>query len=219
VHDPTTGEVIERSFTARRTSKHHVVCQSADRSFPTKLGLCDVIVTDPPYFDFIAYSDLSLLYRAWLWSDAKDGSLGGRPIYPVGDDPVADFATRLGRAFAKSSAALKPGGSLTFTFHSTNPDAWQALAGALRKAKLWVTAVFPVWADARAAAHGHPGNCEWDVVFTCRSANTGTPPVLDTTVEGWCEQLHQDGPAGNDLINFNLGLDAARQANTKGINT
>jgi putative DNA methylase len=217
VHDPSTGQITERTFTARRTTKHHVVCQSADRGFPTKLGPCDVLVTDPPYFDFIAYSDLSLLYRAWLWPDADDGSLGGRPIYPVGDDPVAEFAGRLGRAFAKATGALRAGGTLTFTFHSTNPDAWRALADALRKAKLWVTAVFPVWTDARAAAHAHPGNCEWDVVFTCRPAGTGQPPFIDATVEEWCQLLGEAGPAGNDLINLNLGLDAARQANMRGI--
>lgn len=219
VYDPATDKIAERMFTARRASKHHVVCQSADRSFPAKLGPCDVIVTDPPYFDFIAYSDLSLLYRAWLWPDGADGSLGGRPIYPVGDDPVAGFADRLGRAFAKAAGALRPGGSLTFTFHSTNPDAWRALAGALRKARLWVTAVFPVWTDAPAAAHGHPGNCEWDVVFACRPAGTGEPPVLDAEVEQWCEELGQDGPTGNDVINLRLGLAAAREANTRGSST
>ncbi len=216
VHDSETGEITERIFTTRRPSKHHVVCQSADRSFPARLGPCDMIVTDPPYFDFIAYSDLSLLYRAWLWPDAEDGSLGGRPIYPIGDDPVFDFAGRLGRAFTMATRALKPGGSVTFTFHSTNPDAWRALAIALRKAKLWVTAVFPVWTDARAAAHAHPGNCEWDVVFTCRPAGTGKSPTIEATVEDWCQQLGQEGPAGNDLINLNLGLDAARQANMRG---
>lgn len=215
VHDAARKQIEERSFAARRRSRHHVVCQSADRSFPKNLGECDAIVTDPPYFDFIAYSDLSLLYRAWLWPDAEDGSLGGRPIYPVGDDPVKDFAARLGRAFAKASGALRPGGSLTFTFHSTNPDAWSALSGALRRARLWVTAVFPVWTDARAAAHAHPGNCEWDVVFTCRIAGVGASPALSATVDEWCATLGQDGPAGNDLINLSLGLQAASEANTR----
>jgi putative DNA methylase len=216
VHNAESGEIEEKTFTARRASRHHVVCQSADRSFPQKLGRCDAIVTDPPYFDFIAYSDLSLLYRAWLWPDAEDGSLGGRPIYPVGDDPVEDFATRLGRSFGKAASSLKDGGSLTFTFHSTNPDAWTALSGALQRAKLWVTAVFPVWTDARAAAHAHPGNCEWDGVFTCRPARAGKPPRLATTVEQWSAALGTDGPAGNDLNNLSLGLQAARDANTKG---
>jgi adenine-specific DNA methylase len=217
VYDPATGRIVDQTFRTRRACKHHLLCQSADRSFPTDFGSCDVIVTDPPYFDFIAYSDLSLLYRAWLWPRSEDGSLGGRPIYPVGDDPVADFAGRLGRAFAKAAEALETGGSLTFTFHSTNPDAWRALARALQKAHLWVTAVFPVWTDARAAAHAHPGNCEWDVVFSCRRASDGRPPALDTTVEAWCEQLADDGPSDNDLVNLRLGLDAAYRANTGGL--
>jgi adenine-specific DNA methylase len=170
-------------------------------------------VTDPPYFDFIAYSDLSLLYRAWLWPNQEDGSLGGRPIYPVGDDPVDDFAARLGRALANASDAVATGGTLTFTFHSTNPDAWNALSGALRKAELRVTGVFPVWTDARAAAHAHPGNCEWDVVFTCRPASEAVRPRLEVSVEEWISQLGTDGPAGNDLINLDLGLQAAVEAN------
>lgn len=215
VHNPATNEMEERTFVSRRPSRNHVVCQSADRAFPQRLGRCDAIVTDPPYFDFIAYSDMSLLYRAWLWPDAENGSLGGAPIYPVGNDPVKDFGTRLGRAFQKATSALADGGSLTFTFHSANPDAWSALSAALRKANLWVTAVFPLWTDARAAAHAHPGNCEWDVVFTCRPADAGPAPELTATVELWCDQLGEEGPRGSDLINLNLGLQAARAANMR----
>jgi putative DNA methylase len=209
------GQVKQQEFQARRTNSHHVVCQSADRRFPDKQGRCDVIVTDPPYFDFIAYSDLSLLYRAWLWPDDQDGSLGGRPIYPVGQDPVKDFGTRLGRALRTAAASLVAGGTMTFTFHSTNPDAWDALSAALRKAKLRVTALFPVWTDARAAAHAHPGNCEWDVVFICRPASEAPVPALEATVEGWLARLGPDAPRGNDLANLKLGLQAALDANTE----
>ncbi len=207
------GAIEQRSFAARRPTEHFVDCQSADRGFPQELGECDAIVSDPPYFDYIAYSDLSLLFRAWLWPGEGDSSLGGRPIYPVGDDPVLDFASRLGRALAKAAAAIKPGGTLTFTFHSTNPEAWDALSGALRMAKLSVTAIFPVWTDARAAAHAHPGNCEWDVVFVCRPRAQAPQANLDVTVDNWLEQLGDDGPAGNDLINLKLGLNAAHVAN------
>jgi len=210
------GRIGQQRFRARTPTTSSVTCQSADRGFPSGLGGCDVIVTDPPYFDFIAYSDLSLLHRAWLWPDTDDGSMGGKPIYPVGEDPVADFATRLGRAFANAAGALKPGGTLTFTFHSTNPDAWDALAASLVKARLAVTAVFPVWTDARAAAHAHPGNCEWDLVFTCRPLAAGPATPLRESVVAWRAQLGDSGPAGNDLTNLTLGLLAARQANAGG---
>ncbi len=204
------GQTISAEFAARRASKHCVEFQSADRSFPSQLGACDFLVTDPPYFDFIAYSDLSLLHRAWLWP--SEDSLGGKPIYPVGDDPVEDFAERLGRALANAANALKPGGSITFTFHSAHEPAWEALAGALKRAKLAVTGVFPVWADARAAAHGHPGNCEWDVVFTCRPAS-GKRPQLTSTVEQWLKALGEAAPGNTDVTNLRLGLWAAQRVN------
>lgn len=213
VYDRENGKTTEHRFTSRRSTRHHVSCQSADRSFPKALGPCDAIVTDPPYFDFIAYSDLSLLYRAWLWPDAGDASLGGKPIYPVGDDPVKDFADRLGRAFKKAASSLKDGGSLTFTFHSTNPDAWASLTRALRKAELRVTAVFPVWTDARAAAHAHPGNCEWDLVFTCRPGIATIAPELPANIDSWCNDLGHEEPSRYDMINMELGLAAARNTN------
>ncbi len=208
--DADTGETTHAEFEARRPTEHCVKFQSADRPFPTELGRCDFFVTDPPYFDFIAYSDLSLLHRAWLWPSGD--SLGGKPIYPVGADPVGDFAIRLGKAFANATKALKLGGSITFTFHSAHEQAWDALAGALARAKLMVTGVFPVWADGRAAAHGHPGNCEWDVVFTCRPASRKVP-TLGATVEGWIDQLGQAAPLGEDITNLRLGLRAALRVN------
>lgn len=213
----SSGQLEQRTFQARRPNNHHVVCQSADRKFPSQQGRCDVIITDPPYFDFIAYSDLSLLYRAWLWPDDREASLSGRPIYPVGQNPVEDFGSRLGRALGKAASALVEGGTLAFTFHSANPDAWDALSAALRKASLGVTAVFPVWTDARAAAHAHPGNCEWDVVFTCRSTSEHPAPAVTATVDGWLARLGPDAPTGDDLINFKLGLKAAAMANTVGV--
>ena len=173
VLDPRSGRVLKQTFKSRaHFSVSNLACQSAERGFPSHSGKFDLILTDPPYFDFISYSDLSLFYRVWLWPES-DGSLGKEPIYPQKDNAKSEFGVRLGNALSKASDALKPESMLVFTFHSTNPEAWDALVEALTRAELMVTAAFPVWADARAAAHAHPGNCEWDLVFTCRLVGTG----------------------------------------------
>lgn len=213
-YKPDTAETVGHRFPARPADNgRHVACRSADRPFPDKLGKLDLVVTDPPYYDFIPYSDLSLLYRAWLSPGEWAERLAGAPIYPVGDDPVEEFGRRLGRAFANMRKALKPHGLLTFTFHSSNEDAWMALGRALRDARFRVTSVFPVWADGRSGGHGHTGNCEWDLVFVCRPCRAGVQTELSSRVKRWTEQLAPEKIESADRRSMELGLAMAIELN------
>ena len=200
-------ELVAEEMTGRRAVDHHVVCRSAERRFPSELGNCSAIITDPPYYDFIAYSDLSLLHRAWLQVESEE-ALAGTPLYPVGEQGHEGFAQRLGRALRQASAAVETDGVVAFTYHSAHEPAWDALARAAAAARLTVTAAFPVWADARSSvAHGHPGSCEWDLVWVCRP--TGEPLSLPASIDGW--ELSDLSDA--DHTNLTLGLSAARMAN------
>jgi adenine-specific DNA methylase len=204
------GVPAEVEMLARRDVDAAVRCWTADRRLPAEFSDCTAIVTDPPYYDYISYSDLSLLARAWLRAD--DGAaLGGRPIFPVGDDARTAFSKRLARALRHAGGALVDDGVLTFTYHSAHEDGWVALGDAVAAARLVVTAVFPVWADARSnTAHGHPGSCEWDLVWVCRRAPAiGAVPE---TIEAWVDTIGASvGEA--DLRNLALGLAAARRVN------
>jgi putative DNA methylase len=180
------GQIVRQSFLGRQDTESHIECRSADRPFPKALGDVDVMLTDPPYYDFIAYSDFSLLHRAWMGEDGETEPLGDAPIFPVGERPADTFARRLGGAFRRMSSALTPTGLVIFTFHASKDEAWQALRKALASSDLRVTAVYPVWADARAAgAHGHPGNCELDLVFVCRPAAQTPASSRLPSVESW----------------------------------
>lgn len=213
-YDPAQREPVGHRFSARPgESARHVVCRSADRPFPDKLGKLDLVVTDPPYYGFIPYSDLSLLYRAWLSPGECAEPLSGAPIYPVGEDPVDEFGRRLGRAFTNVRKALRPGGLMTFTFHSWHKDAWRALERALRDARFRVSAVFPVWADGRAGSHAHAGNCEWDLVFVCRPRRPGAQTTLSGSVEGWIEQLAPEQIEEADRRSMEQGLAMANALN------
>jgi putative DNA methylase len=213
VYDPRLGQTTKQVFKSRAYfGAVKLSCQSAETGLPNDLGKCDLILTDPPYFDFISYSDLSLFYRAWLWP-GSDGSLGGEPIFPHGNNAKEEFSAHLARAFAKAHDALRPEGIFLFTFHSANSEAWDALTDALTTARLIVSATFPVWADARAVAHAHPGNCEWDVVFVCRPATSNVRSRLPDSVDEWLEQLNEASPIGKDITNLRSGLHAARRVN------
>jgi adenine-specific DNA methylase len=208
--DPQSGEAIAHRFTAQGSGRRTVRCQSADRPLPLERGRFDLVLTDPPYFDFIPYSDLSLLYRAWLAPETEAEALGGAPIYPVGEDPAAEFASRLAGVFTNVRSALKPGSPMIFTFHTPHQDAWDAVEKALRKARFGVHAVFPVWADGRGGSHGHAGNCEWDLVFVCRPRDTAGP-VLDADLDTWLAELAGEEIEQSDRRNMELGIAMAQR--------
>lgn len=207
--DPSRGAVVSHSFRARGSTPHVVACGSADRRL-TPFGPFDLVLTDPPYFDFIPYSDLSLLYRAWLADERDEQRLGGAPIYPLGDSPIDGFARRLGRAFSNVRSALKPGAPMTFTYHSSHEDAWTALGRALEQSGFRVSAVFPLWADGRSGGHGHAGNCEWDLVFVCRSAGSPTKAIT-VSREEWLRSLEDETIEESDKRSMELGLAMAKR--------
>jgi putative DNA methylase len=209
---PKTRRLRPHSFVARRETRHHIVCQSADRPFPRALGKLDLAVTDPPYYDYISYSDLSLFFRAWLGAIGEQDELAGAPLYPLGETAMEEFAERLGRAFTHIRAVLKEAAPLVFTFHSINQDAWGALEKALLKSRLVVTGLFPIWTDARSGGHRHEGNCEWDIVFVCRRAKD-EPSLVDPDLDAWLRRLRSFKIGVSDKRSMKMAIAVASNVN------
>ena len=117
----------------------------------------DAVVTDPPYFDFVHYSELSDFFFAWLspvlrdryaWFDRKDSSDPGEVQH---SDPRA-FARQLSRVLVECRRVLKEDGVIAFTFHHSREDGWAAIYEAVCNAGLEVVAAHPVHAELRAAS-------------------------------------------------------------------
>ena len=124
---------------------------------PVPSGVVDAVITDPPYFDFVHYSELSDFFFAWLspvlkarypWFDKADSSDKGEVQQK---DPRA-FARQLGLVFAEARRVLKADGVLAFSFHHSRADGWAAIYEALATAGLYVVAAHPVHAELRAAS-------------------------------------------------------------------
>jgi adenine-specific DNA methylase len=207
-----TGPRIDtKDLVARRDVAGVVSCGSAEDFDYGTLGRFSAVVTDPPYYNFIAYSDLSLLHRSWLGAGAS-AELGGVPIFPSGDKGREEFTRRLGSAFKAAGESLQTDALFVFTFHSAHAEAWEALGDAVGRANLLVTALFPVWADARSSAsHGHPGSCEWDLVWVCRTEGIEGRPLPESP-DAWIEGLPAE-IGGPDRLSMELGLAAARRVN------
>jgi adenine-specific DNA methylase len=129
----------------------------------------DVIVTDPPYYDAIPYSDLMDYFYVWLrrtlygfsptfdttfreslspkWNpDENDGELIDDESRHCGDAKKSKVAYEDGmaRAFQACHASLTGGGRLVIVFANKQANAWETLAAALIRAGFIVNGSWPI---------------------------------------------------------------------------
>lgn len=172
--------------------------RSSESLTEVKAGSVDLILTDPPYYDNLPYSELSDFYHVWLkrfqlesYSGNDQGqtphkeSLYVRRSQDALKDDHKRFADGLTRIFTECNRVLKDTGLMVFTFHHNDPKAWEVLATAIIGAGFQVTSVFPVRSEGQSQFHSAERNLKWDVVFTCRKCGEGT----DLSQEGEIELL------------------------------
>ncbi|MBI2843169.1 MAG: DUF1156 domain-containing protein [Armatimonadetes bacterium] len=144
-----------------------VLQQSATQE--TKSEAWDIVVTDPPYYDAIPYSDLMDFFYVWLRRMIYDicptcDSVFSAPLSPKWDHDTADGeliddASRFGgdkrqskiayeegmaRSFAACYRALDHDGRLVIVFAHKQPDAWETLVSAIIKAGFVVDGSWPI---------------------------------------------------------------------------
>jgi adenine-specific DNA methylase len=151
----------------------------------------DATVTDPPYFDAIAYADLSDFFYVWLKRALGDviPEVLITPLTPKGDEATAlkhrhngdpqraewHFATKLAQVLAEAKRVTKPGGIITVMFAHQSTKAWTALINALFEAGLTVDATWPIDTELknRAIALGTSA-LESSITVVCRPRAVGS---------------------------------------------
>jgi putative DNA methylase len=140
----------------------------------------DMVLTDPPYFDNITYSELSDFFQPWLEhmglvpEAAKRRDLVKRALRARrnNEESIEEFATNLGEAFSEVHRVLKPQGLLAFTFRHSTPEGWLAMAKALSRSGLKPVQVLPMPGEAGTGLHTHDGTSLWDAVLVFRKLPT-----------------------------------------------
>ena len=118
-------------------------------------GTIDLILTDPPYFDNLSYSELSDFYLAWHQSlgEAEPPFDDPHLAAPIGenlaltsraDESIAVYRERLRRIFSECQRVLKRNGGFVFTYHHKHIAAWNAVGEALARSGFRCTAVLPL---------------------------------------------------------------------------
>lgn len=146
-------------------------------------GSVDAVVTDPPYFDFVHYSELSDFFYAWL-----SPSIGRDHEYlrradsshenEVQDRDRKSFSRKLGSIFSECHRVLKNEGLLCFSYHHSTVDGWMAIYEAIVGSKFDIVAAHPVKAEMSVAspksAAKEPINI--DAILICKKESS--PPII-----------------------------------------
>ena len=114
----------------------------------------DAIITDPPYYNNIAYSELSDFFYAWLKRTAGDfhPTILGAPVSPKEQEIVeggtlkrskAWFEAELAKAFSECARVLRDDGICVVVYAHKAISAWESLVASLLKAGLTVEASWP----------------------------------------------------------------------------
>lgn len=174
-------------------------CQSSEDLSFIPDGSVDAVITDPPYFDNVQYSELADFFYVWL-------RLGLRDLYPWFEPELSQrpeeivqnqksgktaelFAEGLRRVFAECHRVLKDDGLMVFTFHHNQRWAWEGMAKLLLDAGFYISASPIVRSEGRSGFHSSSGNIRYDSVLVCRKQPSPMPRSHWPAVK---EQIMQD---------------------------
>lgn len=160
----------------------------------------DVIVTDPPYFDNVMYSELADYFYVWLRLVLADDHPQFEPEQVERADEVirnpnhgkeAEFyAEGLAEVFRECGRVLKNDGLLAFTFHHGRAEAWDAVSHALVASGFVVEAFYPIHSemDVGVPLQGKNG-IKFDILFVCRKATHSRGGQLES---GYVQTLYRE---------------------------
>jgi adenine-specific DNA methylase len=186
--------VISRE--SRSKSAPATVFRGDASRLPLETGALSAIVTDPPYFDAIAYADLSDVCYIWLKRALVNilPDVFTTPTTPKSDEATAlkhrhggadeaehHFTKKLTLCFREARRVCSSRGLVSVMFAHQSTKAWTALVNALFASGLNITATYPIDTErkARAVALGTSA-LESSITVVCRPrAATGLGSFKD----------------------------------------
>jgi len=168
----------------------------------------DFVLTDPPYYDAIPYSDLMDYFYVWLrrtlfgispsidaafahtlspkWnSETNDGELIDDCSRHGNDAALSKrvYEDGMARVFTSCCEALEPEGRLVIVFANKQPDAWETLVSAIIRAGFVVDGSWPIQTEmgnrTRALVGAALASSVW---LVCKKRPTTARPGWDNNV-------------------------------------
>jgi putative DNA methylase len=143
----------------------------------------DAVITDPPYYGNVMYSELSGFYYSWLRLALKNKyeyfqnehvpNTAEVIVNNVQGKEEKDFIEGLTGVFKEASRKLRKDGIMTFTFHHQEEKAWGAVLQSVLNAGFYIGSIYPVQSESSVNPHiFQKANVRYDMVVVCRKRET-----------------------------------------------
>ncbi|WP_455463938.1 DNA methyltransferase [Candidatus Hodarchaeum mangrovi] len=155
------------------------ILQGDSRFLPIPDKSIDAVITDPPYFGNVMYSELSEFFYSWLRLCLKDhyNFFQSKHIQNFGEVIVnkfqgkkkKDYLELLYKIFIEINTKIKDDGLFIFTFHHQEISTWVGIVEVILKANFYISAIYPVHAEMiTSTMHLNKKNVQFDMIFVCK---------------------------------------------------
>lgn len=228
------GHLVETFTELKKCNKAALLkCHgSEDLSF-LRAKSVDAVITDPPYFDNVQYSELADFFYVWLRIGLKESypwfrpELSNRPQEIVKNEKQGKtteyFNKGLLGVFKECHYVLKDDGVLVFTFHHNKTWAWEGIAQILLEAGFYVSASPIVRSEGKSGFHSSNGNIRYDCILVCRKRpskwqsnhwSSLREHILKESIY-WAKRTLQSGMLINEVDIFTIVLGKTMEFYTK----
>lgn len=160
-------------------AKAAIITHSSEKLSEIPSKCIDLVLTDPPYFNNINYSELSDFYLAWHQAL-------GIAEYPYNDVNVSApilsnyavskniagvafrFQRNLEAVFSECYRVLNDNGLCAFTYHHNSPEAWSTIGASIINSGFKISKVLPMRSEGQNGMHSYEGTIKWDALLVCR---------------------------------------------------
>jgi len=189
----------------------------------------DAVLTDPPYYDNVPYSDLSDFFYVWLKRTVGElyPDLFATPLTPKSQEIVMHtlrhgnsiekakefFEGMITESFKEIYRILRTEGIATVVFAYKSTDAWETIISSLLKSGLVLTASWPIHTEMKARLRAmESAALASSVYMVCRKRGEEETAYfnelrdeIDRCVKEKLEQFWEQGISGADFFVSAIG--------------
>lgn len=180
---PIKLDVVDTWDSFASASRGALVLNGDSSSLPLPDSSVDVVVTDPPYFDFVHYSELSDFFYAWLTEALAEDYVYLRGKDSSHENEVQDrdsgrFSRKMLSVFRECNRVLKNEGLLCFSYHHSSIEGWMAIYSSVVDAGFDIVAAHPVKAEMSVASPKSSSSApiNLDAILVCKKEDE--PPSV-----------------------------------------
>jgi adenine-specific DNA methylase len=210
------GDRIEAQFAdsfkkLQRRRSSLLKCQSSeDLAFIPDKAI-DAVVTDPPYYDNIMYSELSDFFYVWLRRQLKTSypSAFGREssnspdeilVYTKTGKDADFFINSMTRVYSELHRVMNDDAKLVFVYQHKRLKAWTAMLQILVNTGFYVEAVYPTHGETPSGVRAHGIN--HNALLVCRKVSDS---ALSTKKQPRTAAVEGLGEKGTTSLMLELG--------------